>query len=90
MNIFTQPESRQRNSIIIFHGPESWLALTEEINVGALVLPPICAEYGLETRHPQIERILVLALDLHLISAENGHETWLASCEEILVFARDV
>ena len=71
------------------HGLGTWIALTEEIRVGALFLTPICAEYELKTRLSPTERNRELGIDLHPNWTENGQETWPATNDEIRVFALD-
>ena len=98
INIFSQHESRQpENQLWAFnvqsmsgdHGLGTWLALKEDICIGAVGLPPICAEDWLETRISPNKRN-ELAVDLDSKWPENGHETSLATNDEIRVFALDV
>ena len=80
----------EQQSISSEHGLGTWLALTEEIHVASGGLPPICAEYGLETRLSPTERNRELVVSLHPNWTENEHETWLATNDEIPVYAIDV
>ena len=68
----------------------TWLALKEEIRVGAFGLTPICAEYGLETLLSPTERNRKMVVDLQLNWTEIEQITWLATNNINRVYSLDV